>query len=259
MSKLIQDSELNAEIERLFLWAKNELIIISPFIRLHPRLKEVLNLKKDDDLCLTVVYGKNKDNKEKSLSREDLAFFKEFRDVEISYEERLHAKVYANDQTSILTSMNLYDFSMNNNIEFGVINHKKSFLQRKIDSAFSDSLSLDDQVTFFMLRIIQNSEVLFRKTAKYQDRIFSSKYVGSEIELDKTIDTTITRRTTDNQQMGYCIRTGVPILFNPKKPFSAEAYKAWGVYKNPDYKEQYCHKTGVKSHGRTSFNNPILH
>lgn len=58
--------------------------------------------------------------------------------------------------------------------------------------------------------------------------------------------------------MGYCIRTGKPIPFNLNKPMSKEAYDSWCRYKNPDYKEKYCHQTGKESFGKTSMKNPVL-
>ncbi|MFN4950792.1 MAG: hypothetical protein ACK5F0_04165, partial [Flavobacteriales bacterium] len=58
--------------------------------------------------------------------------------------------------------------------------------------------------------------------------------------------------------MGYCIRTGEKIPFNPEKPFSAKAFAEWSKFKNPHYKENYCHQSGVKSYGKTSFAKPVI-
>lgn len=60
------------------------------------------------------------------------------------------------------------------------------------------------------------------------------------------------------QNTGYCIRTGVQIPFNPNKPLCNEAFKSWAEWKNYDYKEKYCHKTGRPSYGKTSMRNPII-
>ena len=61
-----------------------------------------------------------------------------------------------------------------------------------------------------------------------------------------------------HQEYGYCIRTGVRIPFDVKKPFSYEAYQTWAIFENWNYRENYCHKTGKESNGRTSMANPIL-
>lgn len=44
-----------------------------------------------------------------------------FPNIEIRYNERLHAKFYQNDSHFIMTSMNLYDYSLAKNIEVGII------------------------------------------------------------------------------------------------------------------------------------------
>jgi hypothetical protein len=60
------------------------------------------------------------------------------------------------------------------------------------------------------------------------------------------------------QEIGYCIRTGVQIPFNPSRPFCLPAYNEWSQYSNVDYRETFCHKTGKRSNGKTSMRNPIL-
>ena len=71
-------------------------------------------------LRAVLVFGKNEKDITKSLTSADLEFFKQFPDIEIRYEKRLHAKFYANESAQILTSMNLYDFSQDENIEAGI-------------------------------------------------------------------------------------------------------------------------------------------
>lgn len=61
-----------------------------------------------------------------------------------------------------------------------------------------------------------------------------------------------------NNDHGYCIRTGQQIPFDPRRPYSYEAYQIWVIFENWNYQENYCHKTGRESHGRTSMANPIL-
>jgi hypothetical protein len=37
-----------------------------------------------------------------------------------------------------------------------------------------------------------------------------------------------------------------------------EAYKSWAQYSKVDYPEKYCHFSGERSDGETSFEKPIL-
>lgn len=115
------DNQLIAAVEKLIRSAKNRLVLISPFIDLDARIIDALNEKKGlHNFELLVLFGKNEANYLKSIKRDSLEFFKEFPNVEIRYNERLHAKYYQNDFEYIMTSLNLYDYSLANNIEVGV-------------------------------------------------------------------------------------------------------------------------------------------
>lgn len=61
-----------------------------------------------------------------------------------------------------------------------------------------------------------------------------------------------------DEEYGYCIRTGIRIPFDPQKPYSYDAYQTWAIFENWNYRENYCHKTGRESNGGTSMAKPIL-
>lgn len=117
----------------------------------------------------------------KSMKQEDFDFFKQFPNVEILFENRLHAKYYANESSAILTSMNLYGFSQNNNIEAGVLIENKSRLP------FSTGNNLDIESWEYFSTVLEQAELLFKKQPVYEKKnMFSStKYINSEIEVDK--------------------------------------------------------------------------
>lgn len=262
MAKFLTGDELNSEIGKIIDQADEQLIIVSPFIKLHDRTKDKLRLRiEDDKLEIILVFGKNEENLNKSLSVEDLAFLKTFSNIEIRYEKRLHAKYYANESSAILTSMNLYDFSQNNNIEFGILT-KATLVGNFVDKVTGDSL---DQKAFdYFMSVVENSELYFKREPKYKSGWLglSSDYANSEVIIDK-FDTAFKSPTNYVDQRkskipGYCIRTGKTIKFNPKRPFTAEAYKEWAKFKNPDFKEKFCHFSGEPSNGDTNLLKPIL-
>lgn len=53
--------------------------------------------------------------------------------------------------------------------------------------------------------------------------------------------------------MGFCIRTGVQILFNKKQPMSDAAFQSWKKFSNNEYPEKYCHFSGDQTNGETTF------
>ena len=122
VEKFLFGNQLIAELENLIKNSKSNLLLISPYIDLDERMKDVLNEKLNDtDFNLKVLFGKNSDDIFKSIKNDSLDFFKKFPNIEIRYNKRLHAKFYQNDHNCLITSLNLYNFSLANNIEVGVL------------------------------------------------------------------------------------------------------------------------------------------
>lgn len=89
------------------------------------------------------------------------------------------------------------------------------------------------------------------------NRYHQTEYVSEEKKHQKYVNYKDNRY--QNEEYGYCIRTGAKIPFNPQKPFTYDAYQTWAIFENWNYRENYCHRTGRESHGRTSMANPILY
>jgi hypothetical protein len=270
MAKFLKGNELNTEIGRIFEGAEKNLILISPYIKLHHRYADELKTRvQDDNLQIIIVFGKNEQDITKSLTASDLEFFKQFPNIEIRYEKRLHAKFYANESAQIITSMNLYDFSQDENIEVGV-KTEFSRIGNLASNIIGSEANLDQHAWDYFNRVIENSDRLFQNIPQYEKAMLglSKKYCGYKTTLDKISEhfaKTVSSKTFASKntvsaevQIGYCIRTGEQIPYNIQKPYSEKAYKSWAQYKNPNYKEKYCHKTGKPSDGKTSMANPTL-
>jgi len=263
MAEFITENDLNSALSDIFETADYELIVISPYIKLHERIKSILKTKlKNPDLSITVVFGKNENNVSKSMSKNDFEFFKQFPNIQIRHEKRLHAKLYSNDYDVLITSMNLYDYSQDTNIESGII------------GSTSDKKIGKEALKYFT-RVMEQSELIFEKNPVFESKLLglSSKYVKSEITVDNSDDfysnktykkvykkrilKSETRKSNDDN-FGYCIRTGEKIPFDIKKPYTDKAFTSWNRYKDENYPEKYCHFSGEKSEGMTSYKNPIM-
>ncbi len=269
MAIFLTSNELNTQLENLFEFAEQYLILISPYIKLHQRYASVLKSKKDNyNLKIIVVFGKNEDDLSKSMRQVDFEFFKEFPNIEIRYEKRLHAKYYANETSAILTSMNLYNFSQDNNIEAGVLTDRKGILGQ-----LTRRDSLESEAFYYFERVIEQSDLLFSKVPKYENTMLglSKRYTVSEIKTDKLsnffsnkmkIDSMhVNENFISNQQSnqnGYCIRTGIKIPFNIEKPLSYDAFKKWNELCDSSFPEKFCHFSGEPTNGETSVSKPIL-
>ena len=300
MAKFITGDELENAICRIIWDAKKTLLIVSPFIRLDSHFMKIFGEQiKNTHLHLIVVFGKNEQDRSRSLCAEDFEFFKQFPCVSIIYVPNLHAKYYGNEDKGVITSVNMYDYSFKNNIEFGVF-YENSILDSLTKS--SDQAAWNE-----CIKIAEGGEPVFIKRPVFKKKLIGllgKDYMSSTVLLDNTDSSFAygrnskqewkklpefpneidfgektsampTREETqgnyyppsqerpsreryNNSDEGFCIRTGVKITFDPMRPFCYEAYRSWAQFGNPDYPENYCHRTGRKSNGRTSMRNPVL-
>jgi phosphatidylserine/phosphatidylglycerophosphate/cardiolipin synthase-like enzyme len=258
MPTLLNRFEIHDRIIDMIKTAETQLILISPYIKLHEDYKKALMKRIDDhELEITIVFGKNPEHKSKSMRISDMHFFKQLPNITIRYCEKLHAKLYANDHYTLLASMNLHSFSAETNFEAGVL-CKASLIKDLIGlggiiSGLSKG-SLDAQVFEFMETILNkySPRIYFQRIPTYEKKFMNDVYLCSKTVKDCDDDFEPIKR------IGYCIRTGQQIPFNPEKPFSAEGYKKWAEWENKNYKEKFCHFSGEPSAGQTSFAKPIL-
>jgi hypothetical protein len=261
---------VNNELEKIVNKAEDQLILISPYIRLHHRLASALKGKLNKPFMkLIVVFGKNEFDKSKSLNESDLAIFKSFPDVKIYYEKHLHAKYYANETTAILCSMNLYDYSQNNNIEAGILmkNSVWKNLANNLVTRVTKTESLDVQSQEFFFKVMDEAELVFYNKPEFKPTFlhFATEYVRSEVRVDRLEEFFGAKKDlgpvdvkSEETKLGYCIRTGKQIPFNIAQPFCEEAFSSWKKNKVKDLAEKYCHFSGEASNGQTSFAKPIL-
>ena len=115
MAKFLNTSATNYFLEELIKTARDRLILISPFLKLNDRMKELLADKDRLKIDVRIVYGKSE------LQPEEINWLKELSYVRTSFCKNLHAKCYLNEELAIITSLNLYEFSQINNNEMGVL------------------------------------------------------------------------------------------------------------------------------------------
>lgn len=178
MADFITGDKLNEEVYNIIFNAKKRLLIVSPYIKLDDYFKELFNKhKQNPDLHLIIVFGKNEKNPTKSFSKEDFDYFKDFPNISIVYVNNLHAKYYANEERGVVTSINLYDYSFKNNVEFGVLSETKLIGGSKIDAQAWDAT----------MKVLGENYAVFIKRPKYKKKLLLGKdYMGSNELLDLT-------------------------------------------------------------------------
>ncbi len=233
MAIFLNTTGVSYRLEELIKGTKEKLILISPYLQFSPRIKEHitnLNIQKRD---IRIVYRDNK------LQFEENNWLEKQIGVRTSICPNLHAKCYLNENEAIITSMNLYEFSQQNNNEMGIY----------ISKAEEPKLYND---------ILEESQRLLTISKEIRVTVQMVSPSNQDKTEKKKVETKPSNSKSTGKQMGYCIRTGVEIPFNIEKPFSYDAFKKWNEFGDPNYPEKFCHFSGEPSNGETSANKPIL-
>lgn len=169
MAKFLNTSATNYYLEELIKKAKERVILISPFLKLNDRIKELLEDKNRLKIDIRIIYGKSE------LQPEEITWLKEQNYIRTSFCKNLHAKCYLNEESCIITSLNLYEFSQINNNEMGI------FLERDSDEdlykdAYDEAqrlIRISDEIRISMEKIDQNIALNPKNSNDEQDSSFN--------------------------------------------------------------------------------------
>ena len=200
-------TEMRVRIQRIIREAKECLYIISPYLKFDNEMKMLLEGKRPSNgINIRLVYGKKK-----SLEPETKAFLDAMSHIPKHFLKDLHAKCYLNEEMALVTSMNLYDYSMKDNVEMGIfVYNRKGFLglggnpiaeklYKEIRSKAEDIIALDNTA---------HSPVEAEVVGQHGEAPSKKRVASKEV-----------RRATEVVAMGHCIRCGEEIALDPGRPF----------------------------------------
>src|SRR3989338_6281074 len=118
MVKFLDTTGVSNELAQIIKTAKERLIIISPYLQISDRFKEMLDDQDRMKLDIRIIYGKSE------LQPQESNWLKSLKSVRTSICKNLHAKCYLNEKESLISSMNFYEFSQMNNNEMGIVVYK---------------------------------------------------------------------------------------------------------------------------------------
>ena len=225
MVDFLTTTSISAELEKLIKSAREEIILISPYLKVNQRLQGFI---RDADLRrvrLTVIYGKRD---MQDAEREWISGLAT--PAETWFVPNLHAKCYLSEDAAIITSMNLYEFSQQNNDEMGI------YVSRSQDPA--------------LYQEIKEEALRLRRTA--------APGQGAPAETSPPTAPDQPPAAIPDQQassLGYCIRCQAPVTLDPGKPYCGQHFRIWARYGDNTYEEKFCHRCG-KEH-TTSMAKPL--
>ncbi|BAP35082.1 hypothetical protein AS4_01420 [Acinetobacter guillouiae] len=190
MAKFLNTSGTNFFLEELIKNAKERLILISPYLRLNDRIKELLEDKNRLKIDIRIIYGKS------DLHPDEIKWMQKLDYVRVSFCKNLHAKCYLNETSCIISSLNLYEFSQVNNNEMGILINKEDDTdvykdayeeaQRIIRISDEVRISLDEVKTE---EVEDNSKELLENPSKLTSSKLAAKHKLKTPELlDKLVE-----------------------------------------------------------------------
>jgi len=201
MAKFLDTQSISSELLKLIKEAKDKIILISPYLKVNTQIQERLKTKSVSGIMseIVIVYGKTE------LKDSEREWMKSIKDLKVIEKSNLHAKCYLNEDKAIICSMNLHDYSMQNNIEMGLMITKEQ----------------DKETYNELIEEINNIKVNgTRKDPSTLKNFNQNNFNGSEkvAESDDNVDDNKGKELTLEQKMKFLI------------------LKEWRLFKSKEYK-----------------------
>lgn len=196
MAKFLTTVGNSFYIEQIILNAEKNLTLVTPYLNLSKNLIDRLTDADRENIMITLIYGKNELNLKEKKKIESL------KNLELYFCENLHAKCYHNEDSLIITSMNLYEFSERNNREMGILIEKSSDLKiyddtlKEIES-IKNSSSKEKSIEKVLKQSINSDSDLLKINPNYKEQwnfhlpslkeILIKTYPNHTVKFDESI------------------------------------------------------------------------
>lgn len=211
MAKFLNTSATNYFLEEMIKEASDRLILISPFLKLNDRMKELLADKNRLKIDVRIVYGKSE------LHPQEIEWLRGLTYIRTSFCKNLHAKCYMNENMCIVTSLNLYEFSQVNNNEMGVLIQRSDDGQLYKD-AYEEAqriIRISDEVRISLERVPTEADAgTAEEERNSDDEALGDKLTTSKIAQKMGLKTAqLLERATEQ---GYLVLNGDKHLLTQK-------------------------------------------
>jgi hypothetical protein len=211
MAKFLNTSATNYFLEEMIKEASDRLILISPFLKLNDRMKELLADKNRLKIDVRIVYGKSE------LQPQEIEWLRGLTYIRTSFCKNLHAKCYMNENMCIVTSLNLYEFSQVNNNEMGVLIQRSDDGQLYKD-AYEEAqriIRISDEVRISLERVPTEADAGTTEEEKNSD----GDALGDKLTTSKTaqkMGLKTAQLLEQATEQGYLILNGDKHVLTPK-------------------------------------------
>ena len=222
MAKFLDTTGVSNELAQIIKGAKEKLILISPYLQISDRFKEMLEDQDRMKLDIRIIYGKSE------LQPQENNWLKSLKSVRTSICKNLHAKCYLNEKEALISSMNFYEFSQMNNNEMGIVVYKSEDAQ-----LYSDV----NEEARRLIRISEEIKVTVEKVIPKEELSKNGEghciHCGINIKMDPEhpyclADYQKWKKLEDKayvEKTGFCHICGKPHTSSMEKPVCMDCYK----------------------------------
>ncbi|MBI4289292.1 MAG: hypothetical protein HY671_12810 [Chloroflexi bacterium] len=202
------DDEVTPQVLAIIKEAKKYAVIVTPYVDLWGHAEDAIRLAvKNGVKVVAIVRGDPE-----VIDSPGVAWLAD-NGVDVLAVDKLHAKIYLNEQDLVLSSMNLIKSSAHSSHEIAW------YVQ-------------DEDVGRDVRGYVKNTLQRLAKPIK------TSTAKGSRVPVGEA------SRQERRAAEGRCIRCGQPILLDPDKPLCESCYDVWSQYGDKEYPEKLCHVCG---------------
>ena len=238
--EILSGTEISSQVIALIENARKIVVLVTPYFDPWGRLTTAIKAARaQHDVKVRLLLRGGEDRAKQEEKAQELISF----GAEVSFLDRLHAKVYISETQAIMTSMNLLKSSALDSWEMGMR-----------ASATTDA-AIFEQIVQAAADLMKRAQADSKITAHVQGTRASeaaTSMLGGQFGApSKAIKPPKVAKVLS----GHCIRCGDDIALDPDHPLCASCYKLWAKYKNPDYEEAFCHTCGKEK--KTSMAKPL--
>jgi len=255
MAQFMNATQARGEIERILSNAKYTIVVISPYMKINDDLITRLTDAGKRNVKVLMVC------REQDLKADERNKIEQIPNIDLRFNERVHAKCFYNDESMVITSLNLYASSLGDNREMGILLRNE---QQEDKIAFQEA---KNEAQFIIRESALNSPDSKPKLIKEEKRGGYNIAIDSEPKYDRIpkkqpqVEDSIIKGISNflgfGNDTGHCLHCGKDIPLNVSAPYCPECYKRWAKYKDETYKEKYCHKCGNPAD--TSMKHPLCY
>lgn len=231
MAEFLTTQGTSYHLERIIMNADTWLVLISPYLKLSRNFEERLRDADRRNVDMTIIYGKSE------IGPDEKARLRQFKNLELRFCDNLHAKCYINEDSVVITSMNMYDFSEKKNREMGVLITAGNDIdvyreaRREVESIVRASVKNGNHTN--SNSVGTTLPAVDSRSAERRDALGIKRVMN-----------TLSAMLTGEKLEGHCIRCNTAVPLNVDSPLCDEHYRVWARWRDPAYEEKYCHGCG---------------